>query len=464
MATQEYARTLNKFKKEADLLEKEKQRNFYSSKMLAEEIAELDSLEKSLKSQRCSNSYSFFQSIERIKRIVQEVSYKIKGFIEKTNAEGAYIDYESMVQILQKAADSVDAELKEFKAANRIDFENLAQEEKALSTEIDQLAEKFEQWENEPSQTIISKPTKTLIEGIDAPPMLQEVMAIDKQIIDMGGNSLGWDEADHQEFMKLRTQHKGKQTIGFFQAAQNLLPTMDQESIKIHCKKYEEWIKLNEKKKEILAKWREEKKKRKESQTKLIDIEPAKPKPVKRPQSAFETQKKIEEWRRQRDLLRTEKEKEEKSQFQRKKEEEEKRKMETEIKKQLVNEYKERKEIEKAQQYMIQNYQKKRNTVELSEEDKIRLKEREDKLTKKKQEKLLEEQKKKEEKERREMMIKMKTNAQWSHLDSRLNQETVATVTRKEAQRAEVHADTFGGVLIHRPGRAIPSWRAGISS
>lgn len=192
MAVQEYIRNLNKLKKEAELIEKEKQRNFYPSKTLVqEEILELEAIDKSLKNARNANTDRLYSAIDRIKRLVQEVSVRIQSFIVKTQAEGAYIDYESMVQALQKAADSVDAELKEFKAANRIDYEGLSQEEKSLSVDIEQLAAKFEQWDYEQPPTIISKPTKALIEGSDAPPHLQEIMAIDKQIQDLGGNTLG---------------------------------------------------------------------------------------------------------------------------------------------------------------------------------------------------------------------------------------------------------------------------------
>ena len=100
----------------------------------------------------------------------------------------------------------------------------------------------------------------------------------------------------------------------------------------------------------------------------------------------------------------------------------------------------------------------------MSEEDKLRLKEREDRIVEQKKRRTLSNMNKAEEKLRQESLIKLKNQAQWSHVDSKLNQETFSVIARKEAKEKEKDnvVNTFGGMLVHRPTRAIPAWRAGL--
>jgi hypothetical protein len=337
-----------------------------------------------------------------------------------------------------------------------VDFEALCQSEKLLENELDYYAQKFTQWESEVPR--MQKPSiKSIKEEKDLPPLKQELQRIEREILEFGGIYLGWDETDHTEFLKVWNKFKGKSTPAFFSAAGNALPLHDLEDIKEHFKRYSTFLSLIEKKKDVLQRWKEEKVK--------INEPPEVPEEtVKRirPQSAVIAKQKLEEWKTNREKLKEEENERKKSEEDRKRQLELKKKLETEEKRQKVLEYKEMREMEKAKSNMISDYLKRKEKVELSEEDKARMKQREDKLVEQKRARTIANMKNLQNKEKIETLTKLKTQAQWAHVDSKLEQETFAVKARKEATSHPSSAQTFGGMLVHRPTRAVPSWRVGL--
>ncbi|OMJ88413.1 hypothetical protein SteCoe_9632 [Stentor coeruleus] len=462
MEGKDFIKTSLKIKKEHDLLSKDKERLFVTVKpLLREEIADIDETDKELIQKYDSISRVFFSGLSRIKKQVGEVSKKLKTFVESTKSQGISSDYDYTVSTLQKAADLVNKEILEFKDKSRSEYEELMQSEKILQNELDYYSTKFSQWENEVPKS--TKPTiKSIIDPQGLPPLKQELMNIDKEIQETGGQYLTWDEIDHTEFLRLWHKHKTKATPAFIQAAANALPLHDIEDIREHVVKYENWVCLNEKKKEILNKWREEKTKMKSTDD-VEEVQIIKTKP--RPQSAVQAKEKLEDWRNKREKAKEEDQKQKKLEELRKKEEELRKKNELEDKRQMVLEYKEKKEFEKAKSKLISDYVKRKSAVELSDEDKLRLKEREDRLVEQKRMRTLANMRAQEDKVKQETLSKLKNQAQWSHVDSKLTQETVSFAKRKEAienDTSKSRPNTFGGMLVHRPTRAIPTWRAGL--
>lgn len=194
------------------------------------------------------------------------------------------------------------------------------------------------------------------------------------------------------------------------------------------------------------------------------EIEEIPPSQPKRPRPSSASSKvKLEEWKRLKEEAKQQELEILKAGERRQKEKELNRKQDIERKKQLVNEFKERRELERMHTELVNKYQQRRNTVDLTDQDKERLRQREEELFNKKLEKLSKKQKVQEEKERKESLRKFKTQMAFSYVDSRLQQETTATIKRKECKEKDNRIETFGGVLVHRPTRAIPMWRQGMS-
>lgn len=457
MDAKEYLKSFQKLKKDQDLAAKDKERFFVSCKStLREELDDIECFNKDLQVKNDSTKRAFFGSIFRIKSQVLEVKSRLESFVTSTKSQGISPDYELLVNNLQKSADIVNSEILQFKEKSRLEYEDLTQTEKILDSELEYFSNKFTQWEIE-VQKPQKPPMKTYKNPKDLPPLKQELVSIEKEIEDCGGQNMGWDEADHSEFLRVWHKHKSKATPGFFQAVSNALPLHDLDSIKEHLSKYLHFLGLNDKKKEVLQKWRDEKLK-----IKPKDAEIEEKKEKTRPMSASVAKQKLEEWRTNREKLKEEEKEQKKAQEEKKKEMERLQKAMREEKRQMVLEFKEKKEFEKAKNQLITEYVKKKDKVELSEEDKQRLKEREDKLVEQKRARTLAQMKSKEDCEKTETMNKLRNQAQWAHVDSKLNEETFAVKARKEAKKEDVRPQTFGGMLVHRPTRAVPGWRAGL--
>ena len=458
---QDYIKALAPLKQQLKQSDKDRAKALYSNKSyLREEWVPVEDYESTLESARNTDIKHMHSSVFRIKREVSELSEKVTRFIDNTKQLGIKDNYDRLVSNLQRAVELVDSEMRDFKEKSRREFESLQQEESALTKELEGYAERFDNWD-----TVIqpTKKTKVYVKESEATGYQKEIQKIEREIQELGGATLGWDEADHLEFLKIKTQHKGKFTVGFLNAAKNLLPYQDEESIKEHFKTHEIYLQLNKKKKEVVEEWKRAKEVKRVAveDEEIEEIPPSQPKRP-RPSSAS-ARGKLEEWKRLKEEARQQELEKQKAEERRQKEKELNRKQDIERKKQLVNEFKERRELEKMHTELVNKYQQRRNTVDLTDQDKERLRQREEELFNKRLEKLGKKQKVQEEKERKESLRKFKTQMAFSYVDSRLQQETTATIKRKECKEKENRIETFGGVLVHRPTRAIPMWRQGMS-
>jgi hypothetical protein len=363
---------------------------------------------------------------------------------------------------LQRAIEGVETELGDFKETCRKEFEALNVDEGVLTGEITQLALKFESWETAPVAETRPKTVTYTSKVKETDPHKLEVLRLDREIQELGGATLGWDDDDHKEFMKLRTQYKLKQCPAFFRDAANLLPMYSQEAIEDHCEKHDILQRLTLKKKNLLIAWREARLKTAEQ---ADDYEsPPKPKQKPRRPESADAKQRVEEWRKAQAEAKLKTEDRHKKELEKRKNEAAAaRTAEQHKKKQLVAEFKERKEFEKFHRDLVDNYTKKRSTLELTDEDRERLRLREDKLLQKKLQ--LNEAKAQAEQQRRikDAENKLRTEASWAYVDSRLQQETTAFIKRKEDKKPVNRADSFAGQLIRTTGRAVPSWRGGLS-
>lgn len=457
-----YAKEITVFKQQILLTQKDTRRALYSTHNKGEHT-ELESTERGLENTLQSWTQNLFRSLKRVSAHIKDLTAGVKGIVERTHTYGADPHSEAKMQTLQRATEGVETELRDFKETCRKEYEALCIDEATLTSDITQLMQRFESWDAAPVAEPRPKTMHVARRGSETDPHKLEVMKLDREILDLGGPSLGWDDDEHKAFMKLRTQYKHKLCPAFFRDAANLLPLFDQEAIEDHCDRHDTLLRLQLKKRNLLSAWREAKLKKAEDANEFVEEAIPKSKPAKRPESADMTRKQIEEWRQ------TQKETKERIQAE-KKEEERKRTEATAArkamqmrKKQQVAEFKERKEYEKFHKQLVDNYAKKRNTVDLTDEDKERLRLREEKLLQKRLQITELKARAEEQKRIKEAEGRLKTEASWAYVDSRLQQETTAFIKRKEDKKRENRAESFGGQLLRTTGRAIPSWRAGVS-
>ena len=87
-----------------------------------------------------------------------------------------------------------------------------------------------------------------------------EMDAVEAEIAKNGGVNCGWDDADHKDFLRLRTKHNNKTvTVAFITAVNRAVPTADEIAVREHVRAYERYQDLTKKKKELIVQFKEAK-------------------------------------------------------------------------------------------------------------------------------------------------------------------------------------------------------------
>lgn len=129
-------------------------------------------------------------------------------------------------------------------------YEDLLKEEKTTLIELTAMEKKIEaSFINPPERSFKAPSGKALSGGILSSQLPEEVVAFEKFLQQTGGRLGGWDDYDHQSFLKVWTKHKCKP--GYLEEALAYLPSRTREDIQLHEAWYQELLFLEEKKKEV---------------------------------------------------------------------------------------------------------------------------------------------------------------------------------------------------------------------
>ena len=80
---------------------------------------------------------------------------------------------------------------------------------------------------------------------------------VERELVKNGGIDCGWDAADHKDFLRLRTQHREKTgTVAFVQAMARAVPLADTAMVDEHVKAYDTYLLLTAEKKELITKYK----------------------------------------------------------------------------------------------------------------------------------------------------------------------------------------------------------------
>ena len=89
--------------------------------------------------------------------------------------------------------------------------------------------------------------------------LLSSEPLLQKFLVAGGGHSGGWDDYDHQVFLKVKTHYHSEQD-GLIEALLRELPARNREDLEGHEKWHREYLHLLEERKAAIAEWREERK------------------------------------------------------------------------------------------------------------------------------------------------------------------------------------------------------------
>uniref|UniRef100_A0A8C8R667 Coiled-coil domain containing 112 n=1 Tax=Pelusios castaneus TaxID=367368 RepID=A0A8C8R667_9SAUR len=442
-------------------IEKDKNSHLYSKKSdFRMEYITLEELEHKMTDNRKAEKAKIQQTLAKIHNNVKRLQRQLKDV--KPTPE--------FVEKLREMMEEVENAVNGFKEEQRLIYEELLKEEKTATNELSALEKKIETWALGSSaiERIFRLPSdrvpvdKTLQNHLP-----EEVVEFERFLQQTGGRQGGWDDYDHQHFLKVWTKHKGKSS--YIEEALEYLSGRTKEDVQQHETWYQEFLILEERKKKSIQKWKVKKQqekqeilKQKEKSEEVLKTENLQQAAQK--QKAEEERKAqqaaVEAWKRHKEIEFAMK------QASRLKEEEEKEKRQQKERqrqfqlKLLLEKYSQQKE----EQEKLQRLEKeKREEAEREARKRIAAEEIskfQERDLHKLELKILEKQAKEEEKiekEKRLAKLREKVEVHVTRDPSRLHKPT-----KGWEERTKEIGPTGSKPLLYIPHRAIPTWRQGI--
>ncbi|XP_076010365.1 coiled-coil domain-containing protein 112 [Genypterus blacodes] len=375
-----------------------------------------------------------------------------------------------LIEKLKQIMSEVEISINDMKMKQRSCFEELLKEERTCRQEINACEKKIENWSlavksdhKLPSAATVK--TKALSVSRDLP---AEVRAMEAFIQKTGGPYGGWDQFDHQAFLKVWTKHGGRQA--YRAEAKLYLPGKTLQDIQQHEDWHQELIHLQDKKREAIQRWKTCK--QQQRQTRLEE------------EAAEVDRREKEEAKRQAQQKKTEEERKEAARRLEQWKEEKRRKEEQEEGQRLAEEEHKRRQAKNERQRQLE--------VKLTVEEQLRLKREEEEeqerrkrddeqreMDKKRKEsakgikrflerdvfkvevKVLEKQLKEQQEEERQNRIaatlREKVEGHISRDPSRLIRPT-----KGWEERMKHVGSSGGGPVLQMFHRAVPTWRQGL--
>ncbi|KAM8961252.1 coiled-coil domain-containing protein 112 [Pelodytes ibericus] len=456
----EFFREADKLKKQIVNLEKDKNGHLYNKKNdCRTEYSTLEEYEQRLANNIKTEKKKIEQQLSKIHHNVKRLQRQLKDV--KPTPE--------FVDQLREMMEEVDNAITAFKEDQRVTYEELMKEEKSTIIELSALEKKIEASLSTVSENVFKAPTgKALSDKMISSHLPEEVVAFEKFLQQTGGRLGGWDDFDHQSFLKVWTKHKGKAT--YLEEAMAYLPSRTTEDVQRHESWYLEFLFLEENKKEAIKKWKSKKQQEKDEISKLQDKTQEVSEFDRNQQEEAQKQKLEEEKKQRQQELEAWKRKKEieaiaKHEMRLKEEEEQQRKQRKERQRQLEVKLlvEEHARTKKEQDEFLRVEKEMRDEAE--REEKRRLASLEihrfqyrDQL--KLVEKELEKRAKEEadvEKEKRLAKLKEKVQVHVDRDPSRL-----CKLTKGWEERYKEIGPTGSAPLLHIPHRAVPTWRQGL--
>ncbi|KAK3734669.1 hypothetical protein QZH41_010790, partial [Actinostola sp. cb2023] len=203
--------------------------------------------------ENCSLEESEMKSMNERKTEKQHLKQqltKIKVSVDKFQRE--LLDVKptpSFVQKLKEMMEDVENCIMAFKDQQR------KIGERSMHQDIKSLEKKFDSWSQLPAPTtaaVGNKKAANAAMGIDLPP---DVAAFEKFVAQTGGHQGGWDDYDHQLFLKLKAKHKNKDA--FLSVAGTSIPGKSFDEVRQHNDWFMEYMGLKDSKRKAILEWKQ---------------------------------------------------------------------------------------------------------------------------------------------------------------------------------------------------------------
>ncbi|XP_023800033.1 coiled-coil domain-containing protein 112 isoform X4 [Cyanistes caeruleus] len=237
-------------------IEKDKTGHLYSRKSdFRVEYRLLEELEHSMTVSRKMEKAKILQQLSKIQNNVKKLQQQLKDV--KPTPE--FVD--KIKEMMEEIENAINA----FKEDQRQIYQQLLKEEKAVINELSLFERKVELWAlgGSTAEKVWKLPSARItVDKTLENHLPEEVIEFERFLQRTGGRQGGWDDYDHQNFLKIRTKYRGR--LSYIDEALEYLSGRTKEDIEQHDKWYQEYVILHERKKESIKKWREKQQQEKE--------------------------------------------------------------------------------------------------------------------------------------------------------------------------------------------------------
>ncbi|XP_058133207.1 coiled-coil domain-containing protein 112 isoform X2 [Dasypus novemcinctus] len=252
----EFIRTAEKFKNQVINIEKDKHSHFYNQKSdFRIEHSMLEDLENKLIISRKTERTKIQQQLAKIHNNVKRLQHQLQD-VKPTP---------DFVEKLREMMEEIENAINTFKEEQRLIYEELIKEEKTTNNELCAISRKMDTWavgNSETEKPFRAMSSKVPIDKVTPNTLPEEVIEFEKFLQQTGGRQGGWDDYDHQNFVKVRNKHKGRPT--FMGEVLEHLPGRTQDDVQQHERWYQKFLALEERKKESIQNWKSKKQQKKE--------------------------------------------------------------------------------------------------------------------------------------------------------------------------------------------------------
>lgn len=442
------------------MIEKEKKSLLYNKKRLnLNANIELEEVENKMNEKRRKEKVQIEEHLNKISSKITKFSREK----EETKKSPVYIEK------LKVLMEEIEENIMQFKEKQKMVYEDLMVDSKTLTNEMEAFENKLNSWQQQVAPTTkLRTATAKINKKGNKNEQPKEVEEFERFLKFTGGHQGGWDDIDHQAFLKLNKQHKNNEQL--VEACLRDLPTQGREDIKQHLDWYEEYCILRERKREAIKAWKNLKENEREDKLRNVEVDSTKEEIKKKRREALlekERNDRLMALKAYKEEKQCEDEKQSHQKAVQEEEANERKKMnrimqqqkQLEMKMQ-VEEYKMKKKEEDEILQQARIMKELQQQQEVSEEERNRIKQRNAKLLTSKQEQKQLKERKEEEKERRLERIKRQVEVNVERDPNRLYKLTAGWQHRKD-DISKSNSVVTGSRMM--PQRAVPSWRQGLS-
>ncbi|NXC48872.1 CC112 protein, partial [Penelope pileata] len=245
----EFIRTAEKLRTQLANIEKDKNGHLYNKKSDSRaEYSILEELEHKMSVNRKTEKTKILQQLTKIHNNVKRLQRQLKDV--KPTSE--------FVDKLKEMMEEVENAINAFKEEQRQMYEQLLKDEKSAINELSVFEKKVELWALGSSTTekVLKLPSARIsVDKTLENHLPEEVVEFEKFLQRTGGRQGGWDDYDHQNFLKVWTKHRGRPS--YMDEFLEYLCGRTKDDVEQHDTWFREFLILQERKKESIKKWKE---------------------------------------------------------------------------------------------------------------------------------------------------------------------------------------------------------------